>query len=231
MLHISGKANINRDLTNEDITAQALIFLFAGFDTVSSLMSFTAYELGVNQDIQHRLKKEVDATWKECGGKLTYESLLKMKYMDMVISEAMRKWPNLPQTDRICTKPYTIQPTTPEEEPVHLEKGATVIIPIYPIHRCPKFYPDPDRFDPERFNDENKGNINPYTYMPFGVGPRNCIGSRFALLEVKIIFFSVLKHFEIVPIEKTQIPFEICKKSIFLTAANGFWLGLKRIKN
>ncbi|KAJ8965322.1 hypothetical protein NQ314_004216 [Rhamnusium bicolor] len=194
-------------------------------------MSFAAYELAVNQDVQERLREEVYATFEECGGKLTYESLLKMKYMDMVVSEAMRKWPNAVATDRVCTKPYTIEATSPEEKPVHLEVGATVFIPVFGIHRCPKLYPDPDRFDPERFSDENKANINPYTYMPFGVGPRNCIGSRFALLETKIVFFFILQHFQIVPVEKTQIPLKISRKSFPLAAANEFWLGLKRIKN
>ncbi|KAJ8928367.1 hypothetical protein NQ314_019098 [Rhamnusium bicolor] len=204
-----GKAKVTKDLSNEDITAQALIFFFAGFDTVSTLMSFTAYELAVNQNAQEKLRKEIYATLEECEGQLTYEYLSKMKYMDMVVSETLRKWPSAVATDR----------------------GALLSIPIFAIHRCPKYYPDPDRFDPERFSDENKGNIKPYTYMPFGVGPRNCIGSRFALLEIKVVLFSILQHFELVPIEKTQIPLEISKKVFPLSAANGFWLGMKRIKN
>ncbi|KAJ8928365.1 hypothetical protein NQ314_019096 [Rhamnusium bicolor] len=203
-----GKAKIPKDLTNEDITAQALIFFFAGFDTVSTGMSFAAYELAVNQDVQERLRKEVYDTLEECNGKLTYETV-----------------------ERVCTKPYTIKQVTAEEKPVHIEKGTIIWIPMFAIQRSPKYYPDPDRFDPERFNDENKENIKPYTYMPFGLGPRNCIGSRFALLEIKIVFFFILKHFELVPVEKTQIPLELSKKTFALSAANGFWLGLKRIKN
>ncbi|KAJ8928372.1 hypothetical protein NQ314_019103 [Rhamnusium bicolor] len=225
------KAHNREDLTNEDITAQALIFFFAGFDTVSKHLCFASYELAVNQDVQERLREEIYATLEKCGGTLTYESLLKMKYMDMVVSEVLRKWPNAVLTDRVCTKPYTIEPTSPEEKPIRLGVGATVFIPMFAIHRCPKYYPDPDRFDPERFSDENKGNIKPYTYMPFGVGPRNCIGSRFALLEAKVVLFFILQHFQIVPVEKTEIPFKISTKSFPLTAANGFWLGLKRIKN
>lgn len=131
--------------------------------------------------------------------------------------------------DRVCTKPYTILPATPDEKPVHIEKGTVVWIPVYGIHHNPSIYPDPERFDPERFNDDNKKNINPYVYLPFGIGPRNCIANRFALLEIKIIFFHVLSKFEITPIKTTKIPLEISKKQINLLPEGGFPLGLKRL--
>ncbi|KAJ8965319.1 hypothetical protein NQ314_004213 [Rhamnusium bicolor] len=193
-------------------------------------MCFTAYELATNPDVQDKLRAEIHATLEECGDKLTYDGLLKMKYMDMVVSESLRKWPNEAAVDRVCNKPYTINPATPEEKPLYLEKGAVLWLPIFAIHRDPQYYPDPDRFDPERFNDENKGKINPYTYCPFGLGPRNCIGSRFALLETKIIFFYILQHFELVPVEKSQIPLKISKTSVNMISEGGFWFGLKRIK-
>ncbi|XP_063916746.1 cytochrome P450 9e2-like [Zophobas morio] len=215
-------------ITDEDITAQAFVFFFAGFDPVSSLVSFMAYELGVNQEIQEKLKKEVDATNEKCNGKITYEALTTMKYMDMVVSEALRKWPNAIVTDRTCTKPYTIEPKSPNEEPVHLDKGDTIFLPVYAIQRDPEYYPEPERFDPERFSDENKNKIKPYTFFPFGLGPRNCIGSRFALMEIKLLFYYMLLHFEIIPIEKTQIPIRFSRKTINMSVEKGFWLGLQR---
>ncbi|KAJ8953898.1 hypothetical protein NQ318_019138 [Aromia moschata] len=153
-----------------------------------------------------------------------------MKYMDMVVSETLRKWPNALAVDRVCTKPYTIEPTMPGEKPVHLEKGAVLFLPIFAVHRDPKNFPDPERFDPERFSDENKHNIKPYTYYPFGVGPRNCIGSRFALLETKAVFFHLLLHFQFVPVKKTMIPLQMSKKSFSVTFDGGLWIGFKRIK-
>lgn len=101
-------------------------------------------------------------------------------------------------------------------------------IPIMGLHRDEKYYSNPERFDPERFNDENKTNITPYSYLPFGTGPRNCIGSRFALLEMKLLLFHLIEKFEIVPIAKTQIPLKIDRKQINLSAEGGFWVGLKR---
>ncbi|KAJ3645285.1 hypothetical protein Zmor_022951 [Zophobas morio] len=224
---IASPMNTKTEITDDDITSQALIFFFAGFETVSILMCFMSHELAVHPNIQKRLIQEVDETLEACRGKLTYESLLGMKYMDMVVSESLRKWPN-PVLDRICTKSYTIDPKYPDERPVHLRKGDVIWLPVFGIHRDPQYYPEPERFDPERFNDENKVNINPYTYLPFGSGPRNCIGSRFALLETKTLFFYILSNFEIVPVEKTQIPLVLSKKQFNLTAENGFWLGLAK---
>ncbi|EFA09242.1 cytochrome P450 9Z4 [Tribolium castaneum] len=219
---------IKQKITDDDITAQALLFFFGGFDSVSSLMCFMSYELGINPDVQEKLHQEIDETLEACKGKLTYEALMKMKYMDMVISETLRLWPTAVASDRLCNKPYTIEPKDPTEKPIHLEKNSVVWIPIFAIHRDPQYFPEPNRFDPERFSDENKNNINPYAYMPFGVGPRNCIGSRFALLETKALFFHILSKFEIVPIEKTEIPLQLNRKSFSMTAENGFWFGLKR---
>jgi len=85
--------------------------------------------------------------------------------------ETLRKHPPLSNINRIVTQPYTIPDTTAE-----LEKGVRVIIPIYAIHHDPCYYPEPDRFDPERFSDEAKSSRPHFTFLPFGEGPRNCIG-------------------------------------------------------
>ncbi|KAF5279691.1 hypothetical protein FQA39_LY18240 [Lamprigera yunnana] len=216
------------ELTNEDITAQALIFFFGGFETSATLMSFLAYEIAVNSDVQVKLQKEIDETLSACNGNLTYEGLHKMKYMDMVVSECLRKWPPGFQLDRLCVHNYTIEPPVDTNmKPFVIEKGTGVIIPVIGIHRDPKYFPNPEKFDPERFNDENKHNIVPCSYLPFGSGPRNCIASRFALMENKTIIFHVLSKFDIVPIEKTPIPLIVGKGSFNLGPQKGFWLGLK----
>ena len=130
----------------------------------------------------------------------------------------------------MCVKDYVIQPVRPDEKPVHIKKGNLVWIPIYSIQHDPQYFPNPEKFDPERFCDKNKENIKPYTYMPFGVGPRVCIGNRFALLETKSVLFYLLDKFEIVPIKQTQIPLEMSKKNFNLLPDGGFPLGLKRLE-
>nr|CAI5852946.1 unnamed protein product [Callosobruchus analis] len=221
--------NAPTEISNQDIASQAMVFFFGGFESVSNLMCFMAHELAENLDVQSRLREEIMETSNACSGKLTYEAMLKMKYMDMVVSETLRKWPNNVATDRVCTKSYTIEPSKPGEAPIHLTKGDMIWVPIYGLHHDYRYFPHPERFDPERFSDENKDKIVPYSYLPFGAGPRNCIGSRFALLETKAVFFHLLSHFEIVPTYKTQIPLRINKKSFSFVAEDGFWLGLKKL--
>lgn len=136
----------------------------------------------------------------------------------------MRLWPSFVGVDRVCVKPYIIQPTTPDEKPVQLDVGDAFVLPIYPLHRDPQNFPNPDRFDPERFSEENKYNIKPYSYIPFGAGPRSCIASRFVLMEAKTIFFHLLSKFNIVVTEKTEIPVKLNKKHFGLTPQNGIWL-------
>jgi cytochrome P450 family 9 len=214
-----------QEITLEDITAQAFVFFLAGFKTVSTLLTFAFYELAINQDVQNRLREEIQSVSEE----LTYEALLGMKYLDMVVSETLRKWPASVLTDREVSKEFTIQPTKPGEKPLFLEKGIVCLLPIFAIHRDPRFYPEPEKFDPERFNNENKHKINPTMYMPFGAGPRNCIGSRFALLEAKLIMFHLLKKFQVVTVGKTPVPLVLDKVQINLDAEGGMWLGLKKI--
>ncbi|XP_050497945.1 cytochrome P450 9e2-like [Diabrotica virgifera virgifera] len=216
------------NISDEDIIAQAIVFYFAGFDTITLLLTYLFYELALNPDIQNKLRNEVEQTLKECDGKVTYEALFKMKYMDMAVSETLRKYPINVIVDRVCTKPYIIEPTAAHESPISLEVGTVVWIPIYPIHHDPKYYPEPEKFDPERFNEDNKSTIVPGSYIPFGIGPRNCIGSRFALMETKILCFYILHHFEIVPTKKTMIPVSLSPKTFNMKPDKSIWLGLKR---
>lgn len=228
-----GKTGPNQKLalTEDEMAAQVLIFFFAGFETISTMMSFMCYELAINPDVQEKLRQEIDDTFEETKGKLTYDILNKMKYMDMVVCESLRKHAPAVAIDRVCTKPYTIQPVLPHEHPVHLKVGDVVWLPIAGIHHNEKYHPNPSKFDPERFSEENKKNIYPYSYIPFGSGPRNCIGSRFALMECKTLIFHILSNFELTVIEKTTVPMKISKKSLNPAIEGGCWVGFKRREN
>ncbi|KAB0794255.1 hypothetical protein PPYR_13875 [Photinus pyralis] len=219
------------ELTDEDITAQAFIFFVGGFETTSSAMTFMSYELATNPDVQEKLQAEVDETLSECEGKLSYHALQRMKYLDMVVSETLRKWPPGYQLDRRCVKDYVVQPEKVHEKTFTIERGSKVIIPVMGIHYDPQYFPNPDRFDPERFSDENKVKIHPYSYLPFGSGPRNCIGARLVPFQTKLVLFHLLGKYRLVPTEKTVIPFELHKASFSQFSANGYWLGLEPRKD
>lgn len=153
--------------TATELAAEGFIFYSGGFETSSTLMTFCVYELALNQDIQERLRDEIKSAIDENDGKLNYETLVGMKYMDMVIHETLRKYPPIPSHARKTTKEYKIPGTE-----LILEKGVTVSIPAYSFHHDPEHFPEPETFDPERFLPENVKNRHPFAFIPFGEGPR-----------------------------------------------------------
>ncbi|XP_059607444.1 probable cytochrome P450 9f2 [Phlebotomus argentipes] len=209
-----GKQEGKKDLSDDDILAQCFLFFIAGFEPVSTALSFLSYEMAVNPEIQEKLYKEIRETDEELRFKsLNYDVIQKMKYLDMVVSEHLRMWPPVLFLERICTKAFTLDDGNGLNYKFSVDDK--FVIPTHAIQHDAKYFPDPEKFDPERFSDENKGKIIPGTYLPFGIGPRNCIGSRFGLMEVKAILYYLILNFKIEPTEKTQIPLKISKNITF----------------
>ncbi|KAJ6648791.1 Cytochrome P450 9e2 [Pseudolycoriella hygida] len=176
--------------------AQGFIFFLGGFDTTSHLLQGITLELALNPEIQDELYQEIIAVNADLDDKpVSYDILHNMKFLDMVISEALRKHPPFVQMDRTCSKDYNLDLGNGKN--VLIKKGELVVFPYYQLHRDAEYFPDPEKFDPYRFSDENKDSIVSGTYIPFGLGPRACIGSRFVLMEVKLLMFHLLLNFEI----------------------------------
>lgn len=168
------KSGAVRDWSDRDIVAQCFVFFFAGFETSAVLMCFTAHELLENEDVQEKLYEEVAQVDSDLeGGQLTYEAIMGMKYMDQVVSEVLRKWPAAIAIDRECNKDITYEV---DGKSIEIKKGDAVWLPTCGFHRDAKYFENPNKFDPDRFSEENKDKIVPFTYYPFGVGQRNCIG-------------------------------------------------------
>ncbi|OTF80009.1 cytochrome P450-like protein, partial [Euroglyphus maynei] len=176
-------------LSEEEIVAQCLVFFLAGYETTASTLTFCLYELAINPEIQDRLYEEVRSVLDK-GEPLDYEHVMRLPYIDAVISETLRHHSPASTLTRIASEPYHLP-----ECNYTLQKGEMIRIPTFAIHHNPKYYPDPDRFDPERFMPENRHKIVPYTYLPFGGGPRNCIGMRFALSEAKLGLARMISQF------------------------------------
>jgi len=206
-------------LTDDLILAQSILFFLAGFDTTETLLMFAAYELALNPEVQEKLASEINQAVKN-NGKLSYEVVNTLDYLDMVVNETLRKYPPGVRLERRCTKDYKL----PGFEYV-VKKDDLVAIPTYAIHHDEDIYPNPKQFDPTRFNSENKAKRSPYAYLPFGVGPRNCIAMRFALTEGKAAIAELVKSFVLAPTTKTLIPMEYSKTAA-MKPANGMWLKL-----
>ncbi|KAL6419938.1 hypothetical protein ACFW04_004789 [Cataglyphis niger] len=212
----------------DEMTAQAFVFFFGGFDSVSTTMCFLTYEIAVNPDIQDRLRAEIDDVLKKTNGKLTYEVINDMKYLNAVVNETLRCYPLVAFLDRICVKEFVLPPAIPNGKPITVKPGTPIWIPSHALHRDSKYYPQPDKFDPDRFLNDD---VNSSVYMPFGLGPRICIANRFALMEMKVMLFHLLWRCDLEPDAKTKIPMVFSKKSFFMMAEGGFWLKVRARKS
>lgn len=211
------------ELTIESMTSQLFIFFLGGFETTSTLMCFAAHEIASHPEIQKKLQEEIDRVLEECEGEPTYEAVNSMQYLDAIVNESLRLYPVPGFMDRVCTKNFELPPSLPGLKPLLIKSGDRFWIPVWGIQRDPQYFPDPDQFIPERFI-EDKNAINTSAYLPFGVGPRMCIGNRFALLETKVLLFHLLAKCNIKPAEKMILPMRLSKKDFAMMAEGGFWL-------
>ncbi|XP_071955007.1 cytochrome P450 3A24-like [Antedon mediterranea] len=202
-------------LTNNEILAQSLTFFFAGFETTTTALSYISYILARNGDKQDKLIQEIDEV---TGGNtdIGYDIVSKMPYLDMVVTESVRMFPPATIFDRVCSESCTVNG-------IQIPKGMVINFPVYAIHRDPENYPEPDSFKPERFSKEGKQQRSPFAFETFGNGPRNCIGMKFALIEIKMAIVRVLQKvkFEVCP--ETEIP-PTPRTAGILTPANDLFL-------
>ncbi|XP_036145805.1 cytochrome P450 4C1 [Monomorium pharaonis] len=181
-------------LTDLDIREEIDTFTLEGHDTTSMAICFTLCLLAEHKDIQNCVREEVDTIMKENKGNLTMKSLQDLQYLERCIKEALRIYPSVffisrVNSEEVQLKSYII----PARTIIHLN--------IVGVHRDPNFWPNPEIFDPDRFLPDNIKNRHPYSYIPFSAGPRNCIGQRFALLEMKAMIAPLIHNFYIEPVD------------------------------
>lgn len=209
-----------------EIVSQCFLFFFAAFESVASALALVGQELIENPDVQDKLREEINEVSENLKGEpLTYDALTSMKYAEAIVLETTRKWPTQVFIDRVCTKPIVLRdPVTGKDVPI--KKGDNIQMIATGIQRDSKYFPDPMKFDPQRFSEENKKKIDPCTYFPFGVGPRMCIGNRFAILEIKSLMYHLFKEFKFEPHENSVIPLKLNPKTTKVEPVGGFWVKL-----
>ncbi|CAM9644378.1 unnamed protein product [Lampetra fluviatilis] len=196
-------------LTDSELEAQAILFLLAGYETSSTAITFVAYCLACNPDVQTKVQQEIDRFLPN-DTLPSYEILKQMEYLDMVVSESLRMYPPTSRTDRVCKKTTVVNDLV-------IPKGMVVAAPLWVLHYDPQYWDEPEEFRPERFSKEAKEARDPYCYLPFGHGPRNCIGMRFALMSVKIVVCRILQRYSFQACSETTIPPKLAKGSILQT--------------
>ncbi|XP_075169920.1 cytochrome P450 4p1-like [Haematobia irritans] len=173
-------------------------FMFEGFDTTSMNLIFTLFCLSLYPDMQQFCYEEIQHHIDDNISNLNMQQLNNLKYLDCFLKETQRLYPSVPLITRQCDQDLVFR------EKILLPKGTQINIHIYDVLRNPKHYDQPDVFRPERFFPEQAKNRHPYAFIPFSAGQRNCIGQKFAVLEVKTLLVYILKKFILDPITKPE---------------------------
>lgn len=181
------------DMDDDLIRDQMLTMLIAGHDTSTALLSWVLYLLGEHPQMMKLVQQEVDQVL--LGEDPDVESIGRMHYLEQVIKETLRLYPPIHAANRVAGSDTSLQGCP-------VEKGQRVMFSYYLTHRDAQNWEDPERFDPDRFARDNSRKHIPLSYVPFGAGPRNCIGAAFAQSEAKIILARILQQVTLEPVGK-----------------------------
>ncbi|VVC33960.1 Cytochrome P450, conserved site,Cytochrome P450,Cytochrome P450, E-class, group I [Cinara cedri] len=178
-------------LSDEDIQEEVDTFMFAGVDTSSSTISWILYTLGKYPEAQDRILEELDEKLPNFGNQtLSTIDLASLDYLERTIKEVQRLYPSVPYIGRQIYEQLTIDEHT-------ILPGTSIFINVFALHRNAKYFPNPEKFDPDRFLKVNRNEQNPYSFIPFSAGPRNCIGQKFAMNVLKITIATFLKSYKV----------------------------------
>ncbi|XP_063371108.1 cytochrome P450 6B7-like [Cydia amplana] len=181
------------------MAAQVFVFFAAGFETSSSATSYTLHQLAMNPDQQVKCQQEIDNVLARYDGKLCYDAVKEMKYLEMCFKEGMRMLPSLGFLIRQCVRPYTFPGTD-----VSIDAGVYVLVSTQGLHNDEQYFGAPDQFHPERFSEG--ANIPKHVYLPFGEGPRACIGERLGLMQSLAGLAALLRQCSVAPSAGTRAP-------------------------
>ena len=204
----------NEKIRPENLRSEVNTFILGGHDTTAMALTFTILMVGQHPDVQIKIIEELDLIFAgllpsvllkliticilfihlgDNQKEINIEDLRKMRYLEMCIKETLRLYPSIQLIGRQLSEPLKLS------NGKIIPTNASCYVPILSIHQDPKYYPNPTQFKPERFSPENKLNSahHPYAYIPFSAGPRNCIGQKYAMLELKYVLSSLLRRFRI----------------------------------
>uniref|UniRef100_A0A481CNL1 Phylloquinone omega-hydroxylase CYP4F2 n=1 Tax=Sus scrofa TaxID=9823 RepID=A0A481CNL1_PIG len=207
-----------KGLSDEDIRAEADTFMFEGHDTTASGLSWVLYNLAKHPEYQERCRQEVHELLRDREPKeIEWDDLAQLPFLTMCIKESLRLHPPVTVISRRCTQ-NTVLP-----DGRIIPKGVICLISIFGTHHNPSVWPDPEVYDPFRFDPENIKGRSPLAFIPFSAGPRNCIGQTFAMTEMKVVLALTLLRFRVLPDKEEPRR----KPELILRAEGGLWLQLE----
>jgi cytochrome P450 len=173
-----------KKLSDEDIRHELVVFLGAGYDTTATTLTYALWALGCNPALQDRVAAEVAVLGER---PLTSDDVPRLGYTVQVLNEALRLCPPAPVVTRMVTKDFDV-------DGYRVEAGNGVMVGVYAMHRDPRLWDHPLIFNPDRFSLANSKDRDRWQYLPFGGGPRSCIGDHFAMLEATLGLATIIRH-------------------------------------
>uniref|UniRef100_A0A915ERU5 FERM N-terminal domain-containing protein n=1 Tax=Ditylenchus dipsaci TaxID=166011 RepID=A0A915ERU5_9BILA len=166
------------------------------YANVGKALSIATHLLAENQDAQDKLREEISNI---LGGrsKCTYQDAAAMTYMKQVINEILRLYPVVPRFSRFCSTPIVVGG-------IAFTEGQTFTLPVFALHRDPRYYRNPYEFNPERFSEEENAKRPKFTFLPFGYGHRQCVGYRFSMLEMSVIIANLVKCYRFTTVKDSE---------------------------
>ncbi|KAK6622117.1 hypothetical protein RUM44_001924 [Polyplax serrata] len=214
---------LSEGMSDLDIREEVDTFMFEGHDTVTSGISFTLYALAHNQKIQENAYREQIEIFGDSDREMTVTDLQDMKYLEMVLKESQRLFPSVPIFGRLILDDLKLV------DGYFLPKGCQCYVNVRKLHKDPSIWPNPEEFNPENFLPEASRNRNPYAYVPFSAGPRNCIGQRYAMMEMKSCLSKILRKFKLLPSKNKKDDAQITGQLV-LFSANGINIEIENRK-
>lgn len=212
------------EITDRHLVANCFVFLAGGFETTATTLAFLLYELARHPEEQDKLYQEVKSQLTESSVHLGYDDVQKLKRMDAVISESLRLYPPIVLfTARVCARDTPIAGYT-------VPAGAHVILPTWHVHHNPNIWPEPHKFIPDRFLSDSgqEERRHAAAYVPFGLGPRECIGRRFALLELKTVLAKLVRTYVFSVCDDTNDPIKLTVPTVTLNPVRNIKLRVTR---
>ncbi|XP_023422415.1 cytochrome P450 4F3-like [Cavia porcellus] len=204
-----------KELSDEDIRAEANTVMFGGHDTTASGLSWVLYNLAKHPEYQERCRQEVQEVLRGREPEdIEWDDLAQLPFLTMCIKESLRLHPPVLVASRCCTQDIVL----PDGRVI--PKGVICLVSIFGLHHNPAVWPDPEVYNPFRFDSENSKGRSPLAFIPFSAGPRNCIGQTFAMTEMKVALAMTLQRFRVLP-DATE---PLRKPELILRAEGGLWL-------
>jgi cytochrome P450 len=174
-------------MSDELVLSESMQLLVAGHETSSNALSWLLYLLSSRPDCLEKVRQEFDSVLGDAP--LSYTDVPRFEFATQVIQEALRLYPPFWMVDRMAV-------ADDRAGDLAIPRGSTVIVFVYGAHHAPRYWEEPERFDPERFTKANDKLQTPFTYLPFGAGPRGCIGGNYAMLQILMILSTILRRYD-----------------------------------